>query len=43
MIYFLVGFVAGAYVAQNYQIPDVHNLCKECLKNLNEYEKKNSK
>ena len=40
MIYFGFGFIVGAYVAQNYNIPNIENLFKECLKNLEDHKKK---
>ena len=43
MIHFIVGFFTGAFVAQNYDIPNVRNLFQDCLENLKHYEKKETK
>jgi len=43
MIYFILGFFSGAYVAQKYNIPDVEKLFQDCLKNLQNNEKTDDK
>ncbi len=43
MLTLIIGFLSGAYVAQTYNIPNIQGLFKECLKNLKNYEKDNSK
>jgi hypothetical protein len=39
MIYFILGFFSGAYVAQKYNIPDVEKMFKDCLHSLQNHEK----
>ena len=41
MLYFIVGILAGAYLAQNYQIPDVKRGFNDCLERLKNLEKEN--
>lgn len=36
--YFIVGVVVGAYVAQNYKIPDVKNVCSNIIKKIKDLE-----
>lgn len=43
MLSFILGFLSGAFVAQNYQIPNIENLVKDCLKSFKNYEKKGIK
>ena len=35
----LIGFAIGVYVAQNYHVPDVYTILKECQKTLTKYQK----
>uniref|UniRef100_A0A6C0J682 Uncharacterized protein n=1 Tax=viral metagenome TaxID=1070528 RepID=A0A6C0J682_9ZZZZ len=39
MIYFILGFFSGAYAAQNYNLPNVEKLIKNCIQNLESYNK----
>lgn len=36
--YFNVGVVVGAYIAQNYKIPDVKNVCSNIIKKIKDFE-----
>lgn len=42
MLYFIVGILAGAYLAQNYQIPDVKKGLNDCLEKFKKLEKENN-
>jgi hypothetical protein len=39
MLNFILGFLSGAFVAQNYEIPNIESLFKDCLKSFKNYEK----
>nr|QFG74276.1 MAG: hypothetical protein [Megaviridae environmental sample] len=43
MLYFIAGFLSGAYVAQKYSLPNIENIIFECVENLKDYEKKDNK
>lgn len=40
-ISFTIGLVAGAYIAQQYKIPQVSIMIQTAVKKISEYEKKN--
>lgn len=37
--YFIAGTIFGAYIAQNYKVPDVHKICVNAIKKIKELEK----
>lgn len=37
--FFVVGSIFGAYVAQNYNIPNIEKICSKLLKNIKDLEK----
>ena len=39
MYQFLLGFVSGVYVSQNYNIPDMHDLVEKFNEYLDKYKK----
>ena len=42
MLPFILGIVSGAYIAQNYRIPNITIEIKKIIKNLKEYENNNN-
>lgn len=42
-ISFTFGFITGAYIAQNYNIPNVGGLIRLMVNKIDEYEKNNKK
>jgi hypothetical protein len=39
IIHFFSGFIAGVYISQNYQCPNINNNIKHILKQISYYEK----
>ena len=38
--FFIAGSIVGAYIAQNYNIPNLDKMCTRVIKNIKELEKK---